>query len=525
MDNQDLAKALAAIVLSFIVLFGYQYYFTEPAPKVEQQKEVREQRTVKADAPVAHVDTNAKDRDEMPLDKTAQSTEEIVKVETPLYSAEISSKGGVIKSWILKTYDDDEGSPVVLSKSKIDIFPLSLSKDDEFDSARLDFEITGGGLNLHDNKPEGSLSFVHRSEAGNIKRTLTFHAESYRVDVIDEVSGYGNYWVTLGEDFGLTGAAGLYAHIGPVTLMGTDREEYKTEKIKGPSYVTPVDLKWVALEDKYFFSGIVPRSEISSVKIWRKENSGLIALKMPEGRNEYVLYAGPKVIDELKVLGLQLEHIVDFGFWSFLARPIFWLLLYINSIIGNYGWSIIILTILIRIPFIPLLNKGQASMKRMQALQPKMQEVKEKYKKDSQKMQKEMMALYKKHKVNPMGGCLPMLVQIPVFFALYKVLLAAIEMRQSPWILWIHDLSAKDPYYVLPIVMGATMFLQQKMTPTSADPKQAKIMMFMPLIFTFMFLSFSSGLVLYWLMSNVLSIVQQYFVNKKVAAEALKAAA
>ena len=269
----------------------------------------------------------------------------------------------------------------------------------------------------------------------------------------------------------------------------------------------------------------MPRSEISSVKIWRKEDSGLIALKMPEGRNEYVLYAGPKVIDELKVLGLQLEHIVDFGFWSFLARPIFWLLLYINSIIGNYGWSIIILTILIRIPFIPLLNKGQASMKRMQALQPKMQEVKEKYKKDSQKMQKEMMALYKKHKVNPMGGCLPMLVQIPVFFALYKVLLAAIEMRQSPWILWIHDLSAKDPYYVLPIVMGATMFLQQKMTPTSADPKQAKIMMFMPLIFTFMFLSFSSGLVLYWLMSNVLSIVQQYFVNKKVAAEALKAAA
>jgi YidC/Oxa1 family membrane protein insertase len=525
MDNQDLAKALAAIVLSFIVLIGYQYYFTEPAPKVEQQKEVSEQRPVEPDATVAQVETKAKDRDEMPLEVTSPGTEEIVKVETPLYSAEISSKGGVIKSWILKTYDDDEGSPIVLGKSKIDIFPLSLSKDDEFDSARLDFVVTGSDLNLNENKPEGSLSFLHRSEAGNIKRTLTFHAGSYRVDVFDEVSGYGNYWVALGEDFGLTGAEGFYSHIGPVTLMGTDREEYKTEKIKGPSYVTPVDLKWVALEDKYFFSGIVPRSEISSVKVWRKENSGLIALKMPEGKNEYVVYAGPKVIDELKTLGLQLEHIVDFGFWSFLARPIFWLLIYINNIIGNFGWSIIILTILIRIPFIPLLNKGQASMKRMQALQPKMKEVKEKYKKDSQKMQKEMMELYKKHKVNPMGGCLPMLVQIPVFFALYKVLLVAIEMRQSPWILWIHDLSAKDPYYVLPIVMGATMFLQQKMTPTSADPKQAKIMMFMPIIFTFMFLNFSSGLVLYWLMSNVLSIIQQYFVNKKVTAEAQKAAA
>jgi YidC/Oxa1 family membrane protein insertase len=249
----------------------------------------------------------------------------------------------------------------------------------------------------------------------------------------------------------------------------------------------------------------------------------MIAMELKEGVNKYMLYAGPKDIDQLAALHLGLEHIVDFGFFSIIARPIFWLLKFINSFIGNYGWSIIILTIVLRIPFIPLLNKGQKSMKKLQELQPKMAEIKEKYKKDPQRMQREMMELYKRYKVNPMGGCLPMLLQIPFFFALYKVLLVSIELRGAPFILWIHDLSVKDPYYVLPIVMGITMLAQQKMTPTSADPSQAKIMMFMPVIFTFMFLNFSSGLVLYWLVSNLLSIVQQFFVNMAVKKE--KAAA
>ncbi len=178
-----------------------------------------------------------------------------------------------------------------------------------------------------------------------------------------------------------------------------------------------------------------------------------------------------------------------------------------------------LLTIVTRIPFIPIVNKDQKTMKRLQEIQPKMQEVKEKYKKDPQRMQQEMMELYKKHKVNPMGGCLPMLLQIPVFFALYKVLLVSIELRGAPFMLWVHDLSIKDPYYVLPIIMGITMIIQQKMTPSTGDPKQQKLMMFMPVIFTFMFLSFASGLVLYWLVNNLLSIAQQFYVNKKKSSD------
>ncbi|UCG78913.1 MAG: membrane protein insertase YidC [Nitrospirota bacterium] len=509
----DFGKALIAIVLSFIVLIGYQYFFgkSEPTQTEKPKEEAVIEREVKADTAEKAVEA------EVDLPETSSLSS--VKVETPLFSAEISSRGAVIKKWTLKTYVDKEGLPVTLTKSTADIFPLSIGKEDLFDLSRLEFGVVGNDLVLDDRKPEGTLSFIHSSAEGTIKRTLTFHADTYRVDVVDQVSGFGNYWLTLGEDFGISGEEGFYTHIGPVTLIGTDRDEIKPGKIKAAKYVSPEGLQWIALEDKYFFSGVVPGSEVANIKIWKKENTGLIAVKLLEGENRYVLYAGPKVIEELKASVPGLEHIVDFGFWSFIARPIFWLLLWINGFINNYGWSIIVLTIVIRIPFIPLLNKGQKSMKKMQAIQPLMQELKVKYKNDSQKMQKEMMALYKKHKVNPMGGCLPMLIQIPVFFALYKVLLVAIEMRGAPWALWITDLSVKDPYYVLPIVMGASMFLQQKMTPTSADPKQAKIMMLMPVIFTFMFLNFSSGLVLYWLMSNVLSIVQQIFVNRKVAAE------
>ncbi|UCE71538.1 MAG: membrane protein insertase YidC, partial [Nitrospiraceae bacterium] len=211
----------------------------------------------------------------------------------------------------------------------------------------------------------------------------------------------------------------------------------------------------------------------------------------------------------------KLEHLVDFGWFAFVAMPLFWVLKYFYSFTGNYGWSIILLTIVTRVPFIPIMAKSQKSMKKMQKVQPLMAELKEKYKNDAAKLQKETMELYKKHKVNPIGGCLPMFLQIPVFIALFNVLQKAIELRGAPWIFWITDLSVKDPYYVLPIVMGLTMVLQQKMTPSAMDPKQAKIMMLMPIVFTFMFLSFASGLVLYWLVNNILGIAQQFHTNRK----------
>ena len=241
----------------------------------------------------------------------------------------------------------------------------------------------------------------------------------------------------------------------------------------------------------------------------------------------YDLFYGPKKLTLLKEIGSNLEKIINFGWFDVIAKPTLYLLNWLYSIFGNYGIAIILVTVILKALFWPITQKGLKSMKNMQKLQPKMVKIKEKYKDDAARMNQEVMNLYKTYKVNPLGGCLPMVLQIPVFFALYKVLLQSIELRHAPFMLWITDLSAPDRLYlgfdvpylgglpVLTLLMGASMFLQQKMTPTTADPTQAKIMMFLPIIFTFMFLNFASGLVLYWFVNNLLSIFQQYMINRQ----------
>jgi YidC/Oxa1 family membrane protein insertase len=231
---------------------------------------------------------------------------------------------------------------------------------------------------------------------------------------------------------------------------------------------------------------------------------------------DYLLFFGPKDQELLKAANHQLERAVYFGWFDMLAKPLLYVLVFFYGFLKNYGLAIILLTIIIKLLFWPLTHKSYASMKAMQKLQPEMQKLREKFKSDKERLNKELMELYKKHSVNPLGGCLPMLVQIPVFFALYKVLLDSIALRQAPFMLWLTDLSAKDPYYITPLLMGASMFVQQKMTPTSADPMQAKIFMFMPVVFTFLFLNFPSGLVIYWLVNNLLTIAQQYYINRRV---------
>ena len=214
--------------------------------------------------------------------------------------------------------------------------------------------------------------------------------------------------------------------------------------------------------------------------------------------------------------GLAKMEAIDLGWYSILAKPLLSILKFFYSYTRNYGIAIILITIILKLLFFPLTQKSYKSMKEMQKLQPKMTELKEKHKNDRDAMNRAMMELYKTHKVNPMGGCLPMLVQIPVFFALYKALMFSIELRHAPFAFWITDLSAKDPYYITPVIMGVTMFIQQKMTPSNMDPVQAKMMLALPVVFTFMFLNFPSGLVLYWLVNNILTIAQQYYINKSL---------
>jgi YidC/Oxa1 family membrane protein insertase len=471
----------------------------EPEPPVKTEKALPP--ITKAVEPVIPADTKANN----------------IVVETDLYKAVFSTKGATVKYWELKKYKDQNDMPVVLLKEPGAIPPLGIIFEgpDRHLPQKLIYKTNTESLVLSEQrKRQGEVTFTYSSQGMTIRKKFVFNNDNYNVDLSVETVNTPSYILPVGTDFGVFDKE-QREHKGPVMLVGTDREEFD-EKLKSTRYFTG-NISWIAQEDKYFTAAILPVTPTEGATVWKEGSSAEIALKLTPQKHDFIFYAGPKEYDRLKEFGVGFEHIVDFGWFAFVAMPLFWVLKFFYKFLGNYGWAIILLTIVVRIPFIPIMHKSQQSMKKMQKVQPMMAELKEKYKGDSQKMQKETMALYKKYKVNPVGGCLPMFLQIPVFIALYNVLLKAIELRGAPFVFWITDLASKDPYYVLPIVMGATMVLQQKMTPTAMDPKQAKMMMLMPIVFTFMFLTFPAGLVIYWLVNNVLGIAQQYYANKKAA--------
>jgi YidC/Oxa1 family membrane protein insertase len=525
-------RALLAVALAFAVLLVYQYFFITPEPqKVQKPAQVEEKQEPSPVQPAVSPPaiTNS---------TLAPSQEKEIRVENELYAALLTNKGASIKHFELKHYKDKDGKNVALLKNPGGKPPLGIGVTDDLELSDIPFVIAGKDLALDNNNPSGSLIFEYAGNAFSIRRTYTFHSNSYKIDIKDEIAGPASYWITLGMDFGINNTKDTSVHAGPVLLKDTERLEFAAGKLN-EAKAFQGGLKWIAQEDKYFFAALVPLTPMEEAKVWKLKDSPIIAFRGKPGANSYMLYAGPKEYDALKTLNVGLEHIVDFGFFSIIAVPLFWVLKLFYQLTANYGWAIVLLTIVTRIPFIPLINKSQKAMKKMQDIQPKMAEVREKYKKDPQRMQQEMMALYKTHKVNPLGGCLPMLLQVPVFFALYKILLISIELRSAPFMLWIQDLSAPDTLFghlpamlpliggfavgPLPILMGATMLIQQKMTPTSLDPTQNKMMMMMPIVFTFLFLNFASGLVLYWLINNIFSIAQQLYVNRKVVKEAAAA--
>jgi len=514
-------RALIAIALSFLLLFLYQYFFIKPEPpQIQKKAEVVKK---EEPAPVKPV--------ELPVPKKTPAEEKEIKVETEFYSAIFTTRGGTLKYYEIKKYKDKDGKNVVLLTGQGLQPPLSIGSKENFDLAGANFSTSGKDVKLDKDKKSDFLTFEYSDSGFSVRRTYTFHNDDYRIDIKDEVSGLTDYWITLGTDFGIYESKDRSAHIGPVLLKESDRIEFDAKKLKEAKSYSG-GLKWIAQEDKYFFASLVPLTTMEEAKAWKQNDLPSIAFRSKPVTNNFILYAGPKEYNRLKALNVGLEHIIDFGFFSVIAVPLFWTLKLFYKFFGNYGWAIVLLTIIIRIPFIPLVNKSQKSMKKLQELQPRMAEVREKFKKDPQRMQKEIMELYKKYKVNPLGGCLPMILQIPVFFALYKILLIAIELRGAPFLLWIKDLSAPDTLFghmpswlpliggfavgPLPILMGATMLIQQKMTPTTMDPAQNKMMMLMPIVFTFMFLNFASGLVLYWLMNNIFSITQQLYTNRKL---------
>lgn len=515
-------RALIAVILSIIILVLYQQLFIKPAPQPQTPGAGVEKKSVRQahdEAPIKEL-TSAESKPRGPhgevlsqpvsVRQAHDDKEKFVSVETPLFKATLSSRCASFSSFELKKYKDKENAPVNILKHP-DGLALCIGDEKGFYPDQLIFSISGRDLSLSENNPEGSIIFEFSSSGIFIRRTYTFRYDQYLINVRDEVSGLSSYWITLGGDFGIFEADKSF-HTGPVLLKDLDRIEFKAKELETPKIIEG-KIRWIALEDKYFFSGLV-LMDARRAKVWKTDRP-LIALEAKGPVSEYKLYAGPKEHDTLKATGLGLEHIIDFGFFSVVARPIFWILKALYKVIGNYGWAIVVLSILIRIPFTPLIAKGQKSMKKLQDLQPRLEEIRRKYKDDPKRLQMETMELYKKYRVNPFGGCLPILIQLPVFFALYKVLAIAIELRGAPFMLWIKDLSQKDPYFVLPVLMGATMIIQQVLTPSGGDPRLKKLMLFMSGAFTLLFLSFPSGLVLYWLTTNILGIIHQVYLNKQ----------
>ena len=367
-------------------------------------------------------------------------------------------------------------------------------------------------------------------------KRYTFRRGEYSIDVryrVDNPTGHpwrGFYYQQLqrsGETVDLwLGTA--YTYTGGVIYDAEDKyQKISYDAMAEEPVNKTVTGGWIAMIQHYFLGAWVPSQDVrlNIYSLALPEDRFVLGTKFLEetvvapGESRELanrLYVGPKLQHVLEKIAPGLELTVDYGILTIIAKPIFWLLEKIHAIVGNWGWAIVILTLLIKLAFYKLSETSYKSMAHMRKVQPRLVALKERYGGDKQKLNQAMMELYKKEKINPLGGCLPILLQIPVFIALYWVLLESVELRQAPWILWIKDLSTRDPYFVLPLLMGATMFIQQKLNPAPVDPIQAKVMTFLPIVFTFFFLFFPSGLVLYWVVNNALSIVQQWYITNKV---------
>ncbi len=378
-----------------------------------------------------------------------------------------------------------------------------------------------------------------QAESGGLRlvRTYTLARGEYVVHVKDEVTNLGDvplspvlYLQLTRDGEAPAGGSKFYStYTGPVVY--TDEDKFQKVSFsdidKGKAtYTKSADDGWVGIIQHYFVAAWIPKQGVQRDYYARKVDDNLysVGVKEPLGTlapnattsTESELLVGPQKQRMLEAIAPGLDLTVDYGWLTVIAKPIYWLLEKLHAVVGNWGWAIVLLTLLIKTIFFPLQAASYKSMARMKAVTPRLTAIRERYGNDRVKMNQAMMELYKTEKINPLGGCLPIVVQIPVFIALYWVLLASVEMRNAPWIGWIHDLSAPDPYFILPLVMAGTMFIQVKLNPTPPDPIQAKMMMIMPLVFSVMFFFFPAGLVLYWLVNNVYSIAQQWLINKKL---------
>ena len=546
-------KTIIAIALSVAILFAWDYFVLKPKRINDAKHTTTKELPVKSSPIPSLPKTEA-----VPTvsSATALSTpEEFVVADTPLFEAKWSTKGARLVSLKLKKFNEyaqkpnpsimdlinrmfSEGSSHVKSPELVQAINTPMPGifiTDGASDENLMFSASKEGI-IKVDKEAVTLTFdVIISDGITLRKTFTVDPKTYFIgykNIIVNSTGQAKSLglnVTLTALYPIDGVLSKTTFNGPALLNGKHLEEFKLSKIKEAAQFRPFtgSIKWFGYEDTYFLNVIVPISAPdATLNISRMDDSFIASsysqqYEIQPGKTveqDLGMYIGPKEYNSLKLYSKYgLNTALSFGFFDIAAKPLLISMNWINKYVGSYGWSIIILTFIIKIILYPLSLKSFKSMKGLQKIQPLMKELQEKYKDDRQRQNQELMKLYKDHKINPMGGCLPLVLQIPILFALYRVFQSAIELRQTPFHIvgtWLPDLSAPDPYLITPLLMGASWFVQQKMTPTPGDAMQQKIMMFMPLIFTFMFLTFPSGLVIYWLISNILSIIQQVYINR-----------
>ncbi len=535
-------RYIIAIVLCFVVLAVYQMIFMKNRPAAQPPVQTPIQAPAAAPAPAGKpAPGTAETRKEAALaaapnlEGVSASAEETVTVGTSLYRANWSNKGASLRSWVLLKQFDEKRQPLEIVSpraAEVGRYPFFLEGRDSDPVASANdklFRVSATKLDLKDGE-KGEVKFEY-SDGNTVKveKSFVFYGGKYEFDIRVDVWVDGRkvepriIWGPGLSEPALVEKKQQFGGGNGIALLAGDKVYRISEKKFSPEASAYNFVTWAAYEDNYmaalFLFTSAPGSAIFERQpVGEKDAAYFLSVSPPQKG-----YIGPKEFDRLRALGYGTKKLINFGFFGAIAEVLLIAMKWIHQYIPNWGLAIIIITFLVKVIFFPLTYSSTKSMAKMQELQPKIKALRAKYKKAKQdinqrrQMNEEMMKLYKEHGINPAGGCLPMLIQIPVFWGFFRVLVVAIEFRQSPFVLWIKDLSVKDPYYVTPLLMGATQFISQKMTPTTGDPSTARMMLIMPVVMTVFFLNFQSGLVLYWLTNNVLQIGQQYLINRLMA--------
>ena len=529
-------RMLLAVALSLLFFIAYDFMMPKPQRLTHDQNattHITQQvsQSTSTAAPIAPTDTASQapittSTTNAPINSAPVAKSNVIStVKSKDFIAEFDELGRISKFEVLieRFKNSEDGSyPNVIASNSLKPLEIRFS-DAALNAEAFKVPYTANVSEVDVSNSQDSIVLTQKLSTTTVTKTISFNEDgSYKINV--KLSENQNYFMSPG--FRPDIEADMYTFKGVIVRKANEATEtIEDGDAEGDEVFNGATI--IAASDKYYTTSFYDFENSMNAFVTKDgESNPLVFLK---GSTDLSVngYIGPKEYDRVDAIDPRLTSIIEYGFFTFIAKPVFIFLKYIHSIVGNWGWSIVLITLIIRFILYPLTYKGMVSMNKLKELSPKIKAIQADLKGNPQKMNAKMMELYKKEGANPMGGCLPMLMQIPVFFAIYRVLLNSIELKHSPWMGWIHDLSVMDPYYVLPVLMGASMFWQQRITPTNfTDPMQEKIMKFLPLIFTFFFVTFPAGLTLYWFVNNMFSVLQQYYVNSIFAkAKAAKEAA